>query len=460
MRLNITESLGIHGLSSFDAPILAALTTNSTVLLIGPHGSAKTMLVEKLTDILNESFRHYNASLLNYDDLVGYPVPDQNKKTLEFIRTPGTIWDAGFVLFDEISRARPEIQNKIFPIVYEHRVQGIKLNQLHHCWAAMNPPSDNNSFDNDLYSGSWALDIALADRFNYVFNIPGFSDLTGKDRISILSQQSYNSDSHSLNKLINTVKKNLSSVTKKEIDWLAEYLNHLIPYLETSGIIISGRRARILLNNIRAVYTAEKVLGQSDSIENAALRTLRVSLPFNASGIEVEQNKILLAHKSAIEEAKELVDSSEALLRDEKDPIKKVQMALGMNIDQIKMSQLVSDAFASLSPVERYCWVYQAFTDLSECSNINASTLEMLAGVQANIIMGGTEDQSEAIANNSRRWRTWQTISNAIGRLKNLNGEKAELIAIAKGLFFYSEDYPIEMEDVHNAYLRIKSRLQ
>ncbi|MBL7109805.1 MAG: hypothetical protein ISS11_06135, partial [Candidatus Marinimicrobia bacterium] len=60
MRLNITESLGIHGLSNYDAPILAALATNSTALLIGPHGSAKTMLVEKLTEILDEPFRHYN----------------------------------------------------------------------------------------------------------------------------------------------------------------------------------------------------------------------------------------------------------------------------------------------------------------------------------------------------------------------------------------------------------------
>ena len=458
MRLNITESLGIHGLSNYDAPILAALATNSTALLIGPHGSAKTMLVEKLTDILDEPFRHYNTSLLNYDDLVGYPIPDQNKKTLEFIQTPGTIWDAGFVLFDEISRARPEIQNKIFPIVYEHRVQGIKLKKLHHCWAAMNPPSDDSSFDNDLYSGSWALDLALADRFNFVFNIPGFNDLTAKDRKNILSLKSNDCAKVSLNQLIKEVKDNLSDLSRSKINWLAEYLNCLIPHLETSGIIISGRRARILLNNIISVYTAEKVLGSSNSIENASLRTLRVSLPFNACGIEVEQNKVLLAHKAAIEETKECKNSNEAFLRNVKDPIKKVQHALDMEIDKIKMSQLVSDAFASLSPPERYCWVYQTFTDISECTNVNASTLEMLAEVQANIMMGATEDQSEAIANNSDRWKVWQTISNAIGKLNSSNGEKAELIAIAKALFFYGDEN-VEMDDVKNAYLNIKSRL-
>lgn len=458
MRLNITDSLGIHGLSNFDAPILAALATNSTSLLIGPHGSAKTMLAEKLTEILGEPFRHYNTSLLNYDDLVGYPIPNQDKKTLEFIQTPGTIWDAGFVLFDEISRARPEIQNKIFPIVYEHRVQGIKLKKLHHCWAAMNPPSDDSSFDNDLYSGSWALDLALADRFNFVFNIPGFNELTEKDRKNVLSFKPNNKEKASINQLIEEVKKNLNGLSKSKINWLAEYLNCLIPHLETSGIIISGRRARILLNNIISVYTAEKVLGCSDSIENAALRTMRVSLPFNACGIEVEQNKVLLAHKAAVEESKECKDGNDALLRSIKDPIKKVQHALEMEIDQIKMSQLVSDAFASLSPPERYCWVYQTFPDISECSKVNASTLEMLAEVQANIMMGATEDQSEAIANNSTRWKVWQTISNAIGKLKSSKGEKAELIAIAKALFFYGDEN-VEMDEIKNAYLNIKSRL-
>ena len=81
MRLSITEPLGIYGLSRFDAPILAALATHSTVLLIGPHGSAKTMLAEKLGEQLDQSFRHYNASLLNYDDLVGFPIPDQEKRS-------------------------------------------------------------------------------------------------------------------------------------------------------------------------------------------------------------------------------------------------------------------------------------------------------------------------------------------------------------------------------------------
>ena len=58
-----------------------------------------------------------------------------------FVSTPGSIWDAEFVFFDEISRCRADLQNKLFPIVHERRVAGIDLHKLQHRWAAMNPPA-------------------------------------------------------------------------------------------------------------------------------------------------------------------------------------------------------------------------------------------------------------------------------------------------------------------------------
>ena len=71
MRKSLTPKLGIHGLKNLDAVILAALAANATVLLIGPHGSAKTLLAQRVAETLGCAFRHYNTSLLNYDDLVG-----------------------------------------------------------------------------------------------------------------------------------------------------------------------------------------------------------------------------------------------------------------------------------------------------------------------------------------------------------------------------------------------------
>ena len=91
------ECLGVIGFSSIEAPLLAALATESPLLLIGPHGTAKSLLLNKIAEALGLNFRHYNASLLNFDDLVGFPLPSQDG-TLQYVKTPAAIWGAIFLL--------------------------------------------------------------------------------------------------------------------------------------------------------------------------------------------------------------------------------------------------------------------------------------------------------------------------------------------------------------------------
>ena len=138
---SITQGLDVLGWSHLDPVLLASLATEAPLLLVGPHGTAKSLLVERIADALDLSLRHYNAALLNYDDLVGIPMPDEDGVNLNFIKTPGTIWGAGFVFLDEISRCRSDLQNKLFPIIHERKVVGIALEELRHRWAAMNPPA-------------------------------------------------------------------------------------------------------------------------------------------------------------------------------------------------------------------------------------------------------------------------------------------------------------------------------
>src|SRR5262245_30356559 len=90
----ITQSWNIQGWGHLDAALLASLATESPLLLVGPHGTAKSLLIERIAKTLGLSMRHYNASLLNYDDLVGIPMPEEGNNSLHFIATPGSIWDA------------------------------------------------------------------------------------------------------------------------------------------------------------------------------------------------------------------------------------------------------------------------------------------------------------------------------------------------------------------------------
>lgn len=118
MPAGFLARLGIVGWAPLEPVVLAALATESPVLLVGEHGTAKSLLVERLAGALGLVFRHYNASLVSYDDLVGIPLPDDHGPGLRFVGTQGAIWGAGFVFLDEISRCRPELQNKLFPLIH------------------------------------------------------------------------------------------------------------------------------------------------------------------------------------------------------------------------------------------------------------------------------------------------------------------------------------------------------
>ncbi len=134
----------------------------------------------RIAEALGLSVRHYNASLLNFDDLIGFPLPAQDG-TLQYVRTPASIWGAGAVIFDEISRCRPDIQNKLFPIIHERRAQGLLLESLRYRWAAMNPPSTDDS--DSGYLGCEPLDPALADRFAYVVRMPDWEALSAVEQL-------------------------------------------------------------------------------------------------------------------------------------------------------------------------------------------------------------------------------------------------------------------------------------
>jgi MoxR-like ATPase len=99
-------ALGIYGFGEIEPVILAALVTGDPLLLIGASGTGKTYLLNSLSEALNLQHRHYNASLISFDDLVGFPYPGPEGTGVRFLETPATVWGAESVLIDEISRSK------------------------------------------------------------------------------------------------------------------------------------------------------------------------------------------------------------------------------------------------------------------------------------------------------------------------------------------------------------------
>src|SRR5262245_29065730 len=112
-------ALGAYGFGAQEPIILAALVSGDPMLLVGRSGTGKTFLLNWISEALGLEHRHYNASLIAFDDLVGFPYPDDAKTSVRFLETPATVWRAESALIDEINRCKPEHQNRLFSLVHE-----------------------------------------------------------------------------------------------------------------------------------------------------------------------------------------------------------------------------------------------------------------------------------------------------------------------------------------------------
>lgn len=355
--LSITKSLYVHGWQHLDAVILAALAVEAPVLLIGPHGTAKTLLVERLAKAMDYEFRHYNASLINYDDLVGIPIPEEGADELRFITTPGAIWEAQFVFFDEISRCRPDLQNKLFPIIHERRVIGMDLENLRYRWAAMNPPSpDNPELDmaaSDYYLGSEPLDPALTDRFPFIIPVPAWRDLTREDRRDVLSMHTSMSMNGSVStferpllELVADTQERLTAIEEDFGEGLVDYMITVMDLLEKANMPQSPRRARMLTYSVIAIHAARQVLlGEEDTklIDSAELALL-YGMPQNATDVPPTPAALVALHRQAWEIATMLDDEVWREILAETDPLKRILVADDLDVDDEAMSQLVTQA--------------------------------------------------------------------------------------------------------------------
>ncbi|MBP3407151.1 MAG: MoxR family ATPase [Kiritimatiellae bacterium] len=264
MKSLITEPLGLYGWKRSEAVLLAALLSEEPLLLVGAHGCAKSFVLERLAEALGMEFRSYNASLINYDDLVGVPLPDATRTKLEYLSSPESIWDAEVVFMDEISRTRPELQNKLFPIIYEKRVQGRPLSRLVYRWAAMNPPPTDDELDEGgaLYLGSEPLDAALADRFPYIMSVPDWDDLTSAEQKKVLADQFAGRHEFpvAIRELVAEARKRYEELVPELTPRLTPYIVTLVPKLHAAKYDVSTRRATMLLRCAIAVHAAREVL--------------------------------------------------------------------------------------------------------------------------------------------------------------------------------------------------------
>jgi len=290
------ERLGIYGFASVEPIILAAMVTEDPLLLVGRSGTGKTYLLNSISEALGLEHRHYNASLISFDDLIGFPYPEEDKSSIRFLETPATVWGAESVLIDEISRCRPEHQNRLFSLVHERRIQGIALSRLRYRWAAMNPcTADQTSAD--TYTGSEPLDPALADRFAVLVKVGDWSDLTLEEQLNVANpagEGAVSQDAGALKSALNVWRGKFLSQVKECPPSILNYARAATTALNEADIRISPRRSRLLSRTLLAVRIVT-----SEADEELFRQVLTCSIPHIAWGEQPPQEKVHAAHRLA-----------------------------------------------------------------------------------------------------------------------------------------------------------------
>ncbi len=441
----ITGALGIRGWAHLDPVLLAALATESPLLLVGPHGTAKSLLIERVAGALGMSMRHYNASLLNYDDLVGIPMPEEGNSRLRFIATPGAIWDAEFVFFDEISRCRPDLQNKMFPIVHEKRIVGIHLDRLRHRWAAMNPPSpddpDKQDSGTEFYLGAEPLDPALADRFQFIIPVPNWKELGRADRRQIVMLDGGESDradvsdklageamrAFPLAELVAHTAALLQHLETDYGEWLADYIVYAVDLLEQAKLPQSPRRARMLARSVVAVHAARLVLEGADvELEDSAELALIYGLPQTASEVPPGQATIVAAHKQAWEIASLIEDDNWRQVLEEFDPARRILLADELEFADEDLSRLITQSLSSTGSEARLVALATAlFLSFRSRRDLTPAAWEPLARLAGQVLE--PRQQNVTAQNNSADMNVWNEIQDWLKSREQKEGRQAWL---------------------------------
>lgn len=168
----------IVGQDSILERVLVALLANGNILLEGPPGLAKTLILKTFSEVMDLNFQRiqFTPDLLP-SDLIGTQI--YNQKNGEFETIKGPIF-ANFILADEINRAPAKVQSALLEAMQEKQVtiakESHKISEPFIVLATQNPIEQE---------GTYQLPEAQIDRFMFklIINYP-----TLKEEISIINR--------------------------------------------------------------------------------------------------------------------------------------------------------------------------------------------------------------------------------------------------------------------------------
>ena len=310
--LGLLASLGIYGLEAIELPLIAGLVIGEPILLVGGHGCGKTTLCRTLADALGLSFWAYDASKSLFEDVIGFPNPEQlGKGVLDYVPTALSIWGREGLLIDELSRATPAMQSKWLEVIRSRRIMGKRLDDLRQVFAAMNPPT---------YLGAFPLDEAMAGRFTVVIEVPPAHELDD-DALRAVIQNVTQDDLGGLNaegalqieetaslvSCLEGARRRYRRTPKRVREQIVEYVLGLARSLSDRDVQLDSRRLGMLQRLLLAALALDaNRRGRRHPLaasRELLWQVLCGGLPFVATGQEVAEPLLRCAHELALARA-------------------------------------------------------------------------------------------------------------------------------------------------------------
>lgn len=407
-HFHVLRALGVVGWEHLEAPIIAALITEAPILLIGEHGTAKSMVLERLAAALGVDFRHYNASILNFDDLIGFPAPDAEAGRVRYLRSDLDAWDAEAIFVDEISRCRPDMQNRLFPLIYDRKLQGAPLTKLKYRWSAMNPPPSED--DPNAYFGSFELDDAFADRYDWILRVP--TNLSANSRLAIIKgTQIADNASELLAEALRFTRSRMHLMEEIHGHNIARFFDSLFIILQRRKFGVSYRRIRMMYQNAIALVAT----GYYESISDALFRAVLYSLPHNTSR-EIRGSDIQPLVGMALKVQAIPMNDIRRKLLEETDEMKRVVLAL-QSKNQDLITATVLDSYSALKPAERIGLSSQLFPILMD-HHPETPAIVLMQLSEDVVKIQSLQSSTEFVPTHSEKYKVAQRIVSVSSRLE------------------------------------------
>ncbi len=375
------SQLGIYGWDEIEPVLLSAISFKETLLLTGKAGTAKSVLFDRLARRGQLKYRKYNASLLNVEDLLGIPMPNRFRTRLRYIKSPETIWGAEAVFIDEINRCKPELQNKLFPLIYDRTIQGVELKTLKYRWAAMNDIDDDAD---PAYVGAEPLDKALLDRFVYSIEVPAWNKLSLEEKgyaiKETLNSYGYPPDKMWFANLIGSTW--IGSIDKREqIEATArEYAATFADMLFESGIEISTRRVGYLAKTFIEIFMAFRALRLPLDDYRPIVRLQALYCLPGLAKQEKEKERLIAIATKALDYTRRHVAEHERELLSLPIPEDKILFVLknSQAIDTFETVSVITKNIGLLDRYKRRTLIYFAYLTLKDRRSMPPSFFETI----------------------------------------------------------------------------------